>query len=257
MKDKFTIVKGMFISILCYALVTTGVYTAVTQLGPGTGSEHAMLAQTGANVLGLAVLLVCYRRGMFSFFKQKAAPGTGEALIWIVICVCASVVLNDFLSVSFLQELFPSWQSTETLMYSDRPVFIVLAACITGPAAEEFLYRGVVFQGLKKIAGFWPGVFLSAFVFGLLHMNPLQGFYAGILGLLFAFLYHRTGKLLMAVLAHALVNTISVVLHLTGLYRYYGSENTAMILISSASAAICLLLLWKQLKKYLKSRKTV
>lgn len=82
-------------------------------------------------------------------------------------------------------------------------------------------------------------------------MNPLQGVYAGVLGILFALLYHRTGKLGLAVLAHILVNTISVVIHLTGLYRYYGSQNTVMVLISSASAAICLLLLWKQFRSHI------
>jgi membrane protease YdiL (CAAX protease family) len=47
---------------------------------------------------------------------------------------------------------------------------------------------------------------LSAVTFGLLHMNLYQFFYAFALGLVFAYIYLRTGRLRYTAILHAVIN---------------------------------------------------
>ena len=54
-------------------------------------------------------------------------------------------------------------------------------------------------------------MFLSALTFGLFHMNLFQFFYAFGLGLLFAYIYMRTGRLRYPVLLHGIVNFLGSV----------------------------------------------
>ena len=52
---------------------------------------------------------------------------------------------------------------------------------------------------------------LSAVIFGVMHWNVVQFLYAGILGLLLAWLLERTGFLYAPVLAHIGANVMAVV----------------------------------------------
>ena len=241
MKDRIDVVKQM---------VTTTVYEVVELAFAQNGRQHAMLAQLLANICGLWLLFVFWRRGMlflrFDRTQEKHAflhLSRRRLTVWVVVGICGSVVLNDLLAMPALRERFPSWEQAENLLYGDHIVFLVLAACITGPVAEELLYRGIVYSGLRKWMKLWPAALLSAFIFGLLHLNVLQGIYAGILGLLFALMYEDTGTIWMPVAVHMLVNCFEVVLQKTGISGWYGSLNNGMALISGAMAAVCVVLL--------------
>jgi membrane protease YdiL (CAAX protease family) len=86
---------------------------------------------------------------------------------------------------------------------------MVLVAAVLGPVAEELLFRGVAYPGLRNALGPWAAVPLSATVFGLAHRNlgwPAVGFTA-VMGVAFALLVEGSGSLWPAVVAHVLVNT--------------------------------------------------
>lgn len=58
---------------------------------------------------------------------------------------------------------------------------------------------------------------VSALIFGIVHGNPVQMFFASILGLVLGWVYYRTGSLLPCMLMHFINNGTSVLLfHLPG-----------------------------------------
>ena len=72
--------------------------------------------------------------------------------------------------------------------------------------------RGVVLNRLLGYMRVLPALLIQAALFGILHMNLLQGLYAGILGLLLGYVYIKYGSLLMAIVFHITLNTLSVLL---------------------------------------------
>lgn len=252
MKDRMFLCRRILIHIVIYAVSTAAAYGIAQQICLLTGTEHRMLSQFFANLAGAAALWIAGRRLPVQILHrewkgEKRSKGISKILLWIIICLCASVVLNDLLAFPAVQEVLSGRQQLGE-MYGDNPLFLVLAAVVTGPLVEEMLYRGVLYRGLKALAGILPAALLSAVIFGLLHMNPLQGIFAGIMGLLFAAACERTDSLAGPVLAHMAVNLLGIIMTLKGWSKYYGSGSNVMAVITAVCTAVCLLLLWKEFK---------
>jgi len=90
------------------------------------------------------------------------------------------------------------------------PSLFIFAAVIIAPAVEEIFFRGFLFAGLKKRFSWPQAMFISSGLFALLHLRPLAAPPIFLLGLVFAFLYQRSGSIWPAILIHALVNALAV-----------------------------------------------
>lgn len=96
-------------------------------------------------------------------------------------------------------------QNAVAEMAMDTNPLKILAMVILAPLLEEFLCRKVVIDRTRQY-GEKLSVVLSALIFGLLHQNLFQFFYAFGLGLVFGFIYIRTGRLRYTVLLHIIIN---------------------------------------------------
>lgn len=86
----------------------------------------------------------------------------------------------------------------------------VLVMVILAPLIEEYIFRKQIIDRTAKY-GEKLAVFFSALTFGLFHGNLFQLFYAFGLGLVFAYIYIRTGRLRYSVLMHGIVNFMGAV----------------------------------------------
>ncbi len=81
---------------------------------------------------------------------------------------------------------------------------------IVAPIGEEFVFRKLLMDRTQKYGGA-VSVLISAIVFGLMHGNFYQFFYCLGLGLILAYIYHSTGRLLPCILLHASINLVGSV----------------------------------------------
>lgn len=93
----------------------------------------------------------------------------------------------------------------------DDSALKILFMVILAPLLEEYICRKQIIDR-TRCYGEKTAVVLSALVFGLLHQNFYQFFYAFGLGLVFAYVYLRTGRLRYTVILHAIVNFMGSVL---------------------------------------------
>ena len=91
-------------------------------------------------------------------------------------------------------------------------IFVIVIA----PLAEEFFFRGFLFQALRQSWGVWLAAPASGLIFGALHFAPDKLVPLAILGTALAFVFHRTGSLWPCVLLHAVNNTFAFVILLSG-----------------------------------------
>lgn len=87
---------------------------------------------------------------------------------------------------------------------------VALVTAFGAPLAEEVLFRGYLQTLLRVWLGPWPAIVVVGILFGLMHgleyATPIT-----LLGFYFAWLRERSGSLLPSMVAHALHNTIAVV----------------------------------------------
>ena len=85
---------------------------------------------------------------------------------------------------------------------------------------EELVFRGMIFNGLRKEFGDWLAVFVSAVLFALMHASLEQLVYPLLLGMVFGWLVLRTKTVLSSMIVHflnnAIVVTIAFVYEMTG-----------------------------------------
>lgn len=82
-------------------------------------------------------------------------------------------------------------------------VFLFLV--VLAPIFEEIFYRKVFIDRLRRY-GDVPAIVISGLVFGLIHGNFSQFFYAALLGMVFGAIYVYTGKLRYTLFLHMLIN---------------------------------------------------
>ena len=90
----------------------------------------------------------------------------------------------------------------------DYPVYmVILVAGIAGPIVEEAACRGMIFSGMRKEMSAILAVIMSAFVFGLFHMNLNQFTYAFAIGIFLALAVEATGSIWASFIVHMTINT--------------------------------------------------
>ena len=131
---------------------------------------------------------------------------------------------------------------------------VIIITVILAPIFEELLYRyGVV--GYCRRYGEWNAIIISGIIFGLIHTNIFQFFYAFLLGCLFAYIYIYTRQIKYTIALHMLFNFFGAGLPL--MLSCDGAVNTALIIyyvcfFSLAVVGIVLLVLYKNSGKIYK-----
>lgn len=94
-------------------------------------------------------------------------------------------------------------------------VYLGIFAVIIAPVAEEFIFRGLIYSGLKKLG--WPkGAWLGASaLFALIHFSAPIFLPLFVLALALTWLYERTEGLLAPMVAHSLFNAANLIILLS------------------------------------------
>ena len=85
----------------------------------------------------------------------------------------------------------------------------LICYCVITPLAEEFLFRGTIYNYLRHYTAILPAIVLSALIFGIYHMNLVQGIYAFVIGCLMAYGYEYFGSFLVPVAIHIVANLLA------------------------------------------------
>lgn len=91
-------------------------------------------------------------------------------------------------------------------------VFDFFVFALTAPVLEEIIFRGTVQKRLVKMMNLHAAVILQAFIFGLIHLDLIQGAYAFVLGIIIGYIYHWYDSIWFACAIHIAFNGTSVLL---------------------------------------------
>jgi hypothetical protein len=84
-----------------------------------------------------------------------------------------------------------------------------LVVIVVAPVCEEMFFRGVMFRVLRQRMAFWPAAVADGVLFGLVHWSPVILPVLAVLGIMFCYVYERTGSIFPTIALHSLNNTIA------------------------------------------------
>lgn len=139
-------------------------------------------------------------------------------LLGVVLYVINSFVATTFASIiSFLgYETVKLGYSTQTINYLQLLKELVLS-CVLPGLCEEFLHRGIMLHANKKQTNPRYALIVSSLLFGLMHLNINQFFYASILGALIGYVALASDSIIPGMIIHFMNNALSS-------YFYYGAR---------------------------------
>ena len=88
----------------------------------------------------------------------------------------------------------------------------VIFVAVLPAFCEEFLHRGLVMRSVGKQTNYKVAIIVSSVLFGLMHLNIEQVFYATILGVIIGFVGSATDSIYPCMILHFVNNFISVYL---------------------------------------------
>ena len=117
------------------------------------------------------------------------------------------------LLVNLISLLFVENTVTEAaeLFVSAPMIPVVLIVGVLGPASEEFTFRGVLYHSYRRSGRLVGPMLLSAFLFGLTHLNFNQMSYAVVVGILGVLLVECTGSIFSSMIFHMIINLFNVI----------------------------------------------
>lgn len=132
-------------------------------------------------------------------------------LQYVVFFLLAAQAVNFFLAVSGISSIDTAYQNSETMLSSPMLLIQILDVCLIGPVCEEMVFRLLVYRRIRDYSSVRVAVILSAALFGVYHMNFVQGIFAFSLGIFLAVFYEKTGDLRVPIAAHIANNIYSTV----------------------------------------------
>lgn len=205
------------LALLVFLLASIGLGVFVAAFGIGEDSPPAragLLALQNLILLGIPLFLASARNGRPADLGLRPAPLAdllrtplvalllfGASWLYTVVIVLllprmAPVLLEE--TEAQAEALGGPWPLT------------ALVAVIAAPAAEEVLFRGFLYGGLRTRLRRGGAAAFSALFFSLAHGMPLAAPVLFLLGLALAAAYERHRSLLLPVAIHAFFNLISL-----------------------------------------------
>ena len=166
-------------------------------------------------VAGYAVFMKLIKK---SFKKEIRLSPAGAGGVFSAATLGVAALFAVSIGLSVLYSLFPSLSSYSNsgelsdMMESGNMVLTVLNVTVFTGIVEEILFRGLIYNTLKKAIPTPLAVFMSAIIFGAAHMNIEQFFYTALLGALLCFIYDRYDSIIPPIILHASFNGANYIL---------------------------------------------
>ncbi len=160
-------------------------------------------------VLPFLIAMIVCRTGFGKAFPLKPKL-TRNPIAFTLFAFGICLLFNTVLSylMPWYSELFPA---DETVYENGTDIVLYFIQVAILPAIiEEFVFRGIAVNALRPM-GTRFAVILSAILFGMSHIYPLQSLFATLFGLLLGGVYVATGSVWTCVLLHFFNNAFAVI----------------------------------------------
>lgn len=184
-------------------------------------------------------------------FSGKMIP----SILGVGLGGCIVVALLLSVLQMFFPWLFAGYQQTMNQFVQGETIFTLFYVLLVGPVTEELIFRGAILDRLRLAYPFWIANLLQAALFGLYHMNVIQGIYAFLCGLLLGLVCRTADTILASILAHITFNATNYLLEY--LFPADRAVSVLQYLVTFLAGVVCFAAgLWYTIQAYTKKRET-
>lgn len=175
--------------------------------------------------------------------------GLGAALAAVLLMLSAALALDPVSAL--LPPMDDKTRAAMDMLLNGPLAASILTTCIFAPVFEEWLCRGMILRSLLRISHPAIAIMLSALFFALIHGNLWQAIPAFIIGVVFGWIYYKTGSLKLTMLMHCVNNSFSLLISRLPAVREYetfkdmfGGWNVQYLMSVAACLLICVFVIY-------------
>ena len=201
-----------------------------------TGSMSVLISGLAFLISGLMI------RGKAFEYDKKFSPVTDDkrkltpkfVALTVLAGIGLALALNILILKSGIAQISAEYEETAALQYScSFPVGLIVYGFMS-PFSEELMFRGILYNGFKRMYPVKYAMILTAALFALYHGNGVQGLFAFILSIFIIYTYEATANLWVAIGIHSVCNLSSYIMT----YVTEGFGPNTMWIICGVSAAV-------------------
>ena len=161
-----------------------------------------------AMILGVLPLIPMLKSQLYrnKMLEPAYKPKTLHYLITCVIACASSVGLNILLILTGFVDSSEAYSQVSSRQYGVAFGLGLILYGVLSPVTEEIIFRGLVFNRMKKYYQRRLAIIVSAALFGIWHGNMVQAVYGTCMGILLAYTYDKFKSFLIPCLFHAVAN---------------------------------------------------
>lgn len=208
--------KKYWYVILTYVLMHLSMFIGVPLL-LGLGVERGNIVGYWAFIsFTIALIIVCWilrdewRQGDF----RGPVASVPKTILWAFLGFFMALFGQAFAAQIELH-LFgidPGSENTQQIMgFVTATPIMIFAITIAGPILEEIVFRKIIFGSLYKRFNFAVGLIVSSLLFAVVHQDFSHLLIYFVMGAIFAFLYVKTNRIIVPILAHVAMNSFVVI----------------------------------------------
>lgn len=211
--------SGVGWNFFIFLLVVTVIQYAVSYLVLYFGMElyvnhfeiYFLLSMMPIYVIGYPLLAALSRRREAVELKQNKM---GAANFLVLLMMCFGVMIVGNIMGMLVNAIIGAIRGTPVVNSLDATLsgntlwMNILIVGVCAPVFEELMFRKLLIDRMARF-GEATAVVVSGLMFGLFHGNFSQFFYAAFLGMLFAYVYAKTGKIRYSIAIHMIINLSS------------------------------------------------
>ncbi|EHL78146.1 CPBP family intramembrane glutamic endopeptidase [Bacillus smithii] len=214
--------------LIAYILMQLSIFIGVPlvyRIGIRAGQDPVFMRQAAPgywivisfSITLIIILLILRKARTDALLVRKAPASPGESIVWAIAGVFLALFAQG-IAANIEANLFgvdPGSKNTENILQIIKTFpASMLVSSIFGPILEEIVFRKIIFGSLYKRFSFWIAATISSVIFAMAHMEFEHILLYSAMGFTFAFLYVRTGRILVPIFAHVAMNTLVVVVQL-------------------------------------------
>ena len=216
-KELFKIIGTLVLLILLTALV--GVALGLMGFNPDSSGGGIIAVLVSQLVFGIATYFIIRKKsnGGKSYINDRGFQNDSWKMIIIGLGtagfgnILLGMVIN-FLGEdnSMVQNSYEMLNSAFTSTTTFQMIVQILVVVIIAPIVEEYLFRGYVFKECKKLYSLITSVVLNGLLFGVFHMNLLQGINTFFFAIVLSLIYYYRSNIKDNIIVHMTNNAAAV-----------------------------------------------
>ncbi|PYZ92162.1 CPBP family intramembrane metalloprotease [Salipaludibacillus keqinensis] len=176
----------------------------------GTEAELQGMAIFIAFTLGFLIIswIALRTKPDREFIEDRA--DVGKTVLWSILGIFMAFAAQYAASIIevYLLGIEPGSENTEVIVDMATAVpYMIIVVAVFVPIMEELVFRMVIFGSLYKRFGFWIAAIVSGLIFAIVHWDFEHLLVYLAMGIVFAFLYVKTKRIIVPIIAHVGINS--------------------------------------------------